>query len=86
MDYGFGAVFGCPAHDQRDFDFEKYKLSMVTVVKPEEEGDNFEVVNEAYSGPGIIINSKFLNGLKAPNDVVLKAINIIEEKNLGKTN
>ena len=57
---------------------------MVTVVKPEEEGDNFEVVNEAYSGPGIIINSKFLNGLKAPNDAVLKAINIIEEKNLGK--
>ena len=85
MDYGFGAVFGCPAHDQRDFDFaKKYKLSMVTVVKPEEEGDNFEVVNEAYSGPGIIINSKFLNGLKAPNDAVLKAINIIEEKNLGK--
>ena len=35
MDYGFGAVFGCPAHDQRDFDFaKKYNLEIKTVVKP----------------------------------------------------
>ena len=44
MDYGFGAVFGCPAHDQRDFEFaKKYKLPIKTVVKPKESGDNFEV-------------------------------------------
>ena len=44
MDYGFGAVFGCPAHDQRDFDFaKKYNLKIKTVVKPKNENDNFEV-------------------------------------------
>ena len=66
MDYGFGAVFGCPAHDQRDFDFaKKYNLKIKTVVRPLNENDNYEVINEAYSGPGIIINSDFLNGLEA---------------------
>ena len=50
MDYGFGAVFGCPAHDQRDFDFaKKYKLKIKTVVKPNNENDKFEVKDEAYS-------------------------------------
>ena len=40
MDYGFGAVFGCPAHDQRDFDFaKKYNLEIKTVVKPENEDE-----------------------------------------------
>ena len=44
MDYGFGAVFGCPAHDQRDFDFAiKYKLPVKAVVKPINEDDNFKV-------------------------------------------
>ena len=44
MDYGFGAVFGCPAHDQRDFDFaKKYNLEIKTVVKPKEEDDSFTV-------------------------------------------
>ena len=44
MDYGFGAVFGCPAHDQRDFDFAtKYHLDIKTVVKPVDEDDNFKV-------------------------------------------
>ena len=48
MDYGFGAVFGCPAHDQRDFDFaKKYKLKITTVVKPLNENDNFNV-SEPY--------------------------------------
>ena len=66
MDYGFGAVFGCPAHDQRDFDFaKKYNLEIKTVVKPLNEDDNFKVNNEAYSGSGTIINSKFLNNLKS---------------------
>ena len=85
MDYGFGAVFGCPAHDQRDFDFaKKYKLEINTVVKPYEENDNFKVSKEAYPGPGIIINSKFLNGLDAPKNSVIETIKILEEKKLGK--
>ncbi len=85
MDYGFGAVFGCPAHDQRDFDFaKKYNLEIKTVVKPNNENDNFEVSTEAYPGPGILINSEFLNGFKAPDESVIKTINIIEQKNLGK--
>ena len=85
MDYGFGAVFGCPGHDQRDFDFaKKYNLEIKTVVKPYEENDDFKVSKEAYSGPGIIINSEFLNGFKAPDDSIIKTINILEKKNLGK--
>jgi len=85
MDYGFGAVFGCPAHDQRDFDFaKKYKLDIKTVVKPADENDSFKVKNEAYSGPGIIINSDFLNGLQAPNNSIIETIKILEKKNIGK--
>ena len=85
MDYGFGAVFGCPAHDQRDFDFaKKYNLEIKTVVKPHNEEDNFTVKNEAYSGPGKIINSDFLNGLEAPNTSVIETIKILEEKKLGQ--
>ena len=85
MDYGFGAVFGCPAHDQRDFDFaKKYQLEINTVVKPYEEDDNFKVSEEAYPGPGKIINSSFLNGFDAPKNSVLETIKILEKKNLGK--
>ena len=85
MDYGFGAVFGCPAHDQRDFDFaKKYNLEIKTVVKPYDEKENFEVKDEAYPGPGTIINSDFLNGLEAPDNSVIKTINILEERKLGK--
>ena len=84
MDYGFGAVFGCPAHDQRDFDFaKKYNLKIKTVVKPKDEKDDFTVKNEAYSGDGIIINSENLNGLKVPVESVIKTIDILEEKKLG---
>ena len=61
MDYGFGAVFGCPAHDQRDFDFaKKYNLDIKTVIKPNGEKDNFQVINKAYPDPGIVINSDFI--------------------------
>ena len=85
MDYGFGAVFGCPAHDQRDFDFaKKYNLEIKTVVKPFNEKENFEVKDEAYPGPGILINSDFLNGLKAPDNSVIETIKILEDKKLGK--
>ena len=85
MDYGFGAVFGCPAHDQRDFDFaKKYGLKIKTVVKPKGEDDNFKVQNEAYPGPGIIINSDYLNGLDAPENSVLETIKILEKKKIGR--
>ena len=85
MDYGFGAVFGCPAHDQRDFDFaKKYNLEIKTVVKPQNENDNFTVQNEAYPGPGTLINSDFLNGLQAPDESVIETIKILEKKKLGK--
>ena len=85
MDYGFGAVFGCPAHDQRDFDFaKKYKLEIKTVVKPLDEKEDYQVENEAYTGPGVIVNSKFLNGLAVPNKSINETIKILEEKNLGK--
>jgi len=85
MDYGFGAVFGCPAHDQRDFDFaKKYNLEIKSVVKPIDQNDNFNVQNEAYSGPGILINSEFLNGLKVPNESINQTIKFLEEKKLGK--
>ncbi len=85
MDYGFGAVFGCPAHDQRDFDFaKKYNLDIKTVVKPNGEKDDFQVVDKAYPDPGIIINSNFLNGLIAPEDSVIETIKFLEKKKLGK--
>ena len=85
MDYGFGAVFGCPAHDQRDLDFAlKYNLSVKTVVKPKDGKDDFEVEKEAYTGPGLIINSEFLNGLKVPEDSISKTIEILENKKIGK--
>ena len=51
MDYGFGAVFGCPAHDQRDLDFAiKYKLEVKPVVCPPNKDKNFKITNEAYTG------------------------------------
>tara|TARA_A100001011_G_scaffold400065_1_gene512083 strand:- start:415 stop:2967 length:2553 start_codon:yes stop_codon:yes gene_type:complete len=83
MDYGFGAVFGCPAHDQRDFDFaKKYDLKIIPVVKPDN-SDKFSINEEAYSGPGVIFNSEMLNGLKAPEESINKAIEILEERKVG---
>ncbi len=85
MDYGFGAVFGCPAHDQRDFDFaKKYKLEIKTVVRPKDASNNFEVIDKAYTDDGIIINSEFLNGLKVPEASIIKTIDILEQKKIGK--
>ena len=60
MDYGTGAIFGCPAHDQRDFDFaRKYDLEIIKVVSDGSDND----LKEAYIGNGKIINSDFLNNL-----------------------
>src|SRR5262249_45143856 len=65
MEYGTGAIFGCPAHDQRDLDFaRKYGLRVQPVVIPE--GDDpaaFAVSDEAYTGPGKLAHSRFLDGL-----------------------
>ena len=84
MDYGFGAVFGCPAHDQRDLDFAlKYKLKVKAVVKPINENNDFEIKNEAYTGPGLIFNSKFLDNLKVPEESILETIKILEDKKIG---
>ena len=65
MDYGTGAVFGCPAHDQRDLDFaRRYGLTVTPVVlPPDAEAQTFAIGDEAYTGPGRIINSQFLDGL-----------------------
>ena len=57
MDYGTGAIFGCPAHDHRDYDFAlKYSLDIVPVIKTKKE-------NLPFLGDGIHVNSKFLDGL-----------------------
>ncbi len=85
MDYGFGAVFGCPAHDQRDFDFaKKYNLKINTVVRPYDQDDDFRVSSEAFPGSGILINSDFLNGLDAPEKSTIETIKYLEEKKIGK--
>ena len=85
MDYGFGAVFGCPAHDQRDFDFaKKYNLEIKTVVRPIDKDDTYKVEDEAYTGAGVIINSKFLNNLNVPDESINETIKILEDKKLGK--
>jgi len=84
MDYGLGAVFGCPAHDQRDLDFaKKYNLKITPVVKPEKD-KGFEISNEAYTGEGYLYNSKFLDGLKVPSESIIKTIEFLEKNNLGK--
>ena len=65
MEYGTGAIFGCPAHDQRDLDFaRKYGLGVMPVVLPPgADPATFTIGNEAYVGPGTIFNSGFLDGL-----------------------
>ena len=66
MDYGTGAIFGCPAHDQRDLDFaKKYSLEITEVVSENpSKPKNFNKLSEAFTGDGTIVNSDFLNGLK----------------------
>ena len=84
MDYGNGAVFGCPAHDQRDFDFAtKYKLPIIEVVSASNKINVNKKLVEAYTGPGKLINSDFLNGLTiedAKNEIIKR----IESQKIGK--
>ena len=64
MDYGTGAIFGCPAHDQRDLDFaRKYALPVPRVVAPDGEAE-MPIHGEAYAGPGKLVHSRFLDGLE----------------------
>ena len=81
MDYGTGAIFGCPGHDQRDFEFaKKYNLEIIKVV---DDGNLKKDLKEAYTGKGKLINSDFLNDLQI-EDAKNKVIKIFEEKNIGK--
>ncbi len=86
MDYGTGAIFGCPAHDQRDYDFaRKYKLEIIQVIKPKVDTDNFKNQNikGAYDGEGNLINSEFLNDLNIL-EAKERIIKEIERKKIGK--
>ena len=83
MDYGTGAIFGCPAHDQRDFDFaKKYSLEIKQVVSKRIEGP-IEELDEAFVDDGYLINSDFLNGLRV-KDAKNKIINKLMDLNIGK--
>ena len=84
MDYGNGAIFGCPAHDQRDFDFaRKYNLQIVRVVSDSQNTKTDDQMKEAFTGDGKMINSEFLNGLdvKEAKKVIIEKI---EEKKIGE--
>jgi leucyl-tRNA synthetase len=84
MDYGTGAIFGCPAHDQRDLDFvNKYGLGNVPVVCPPGQDPNtFVITDTAYDGDGRMINSRFLDGMsiaEAKEEVARR----LEKENMG---
>ncbi len=84
MGYGTGAIFACPAHDQRDLDFaRKYSLPVIPVVLPQgEDKANYNIDMDAFTGEGKLFNSDFLNGLeKVPG--IAAAIARIEELGLG---
>ena len=75
--YGEGAIFGCPAHDERDFEFaKKYSLPIIKVIECE---DN----QLPYTGDGVVINSPLLNGL-SKTKAIEEIINYFEEKQIGR--
>jgi leucyl-tRNA synthetase len=80
MGYGTGAVFGCPAHDQRDLDFaRKYDLPVTTVVLPEgEDVATYAVGDEAYTGEGKLFNSGFLDELSKGKGIKVATAKIVE--------
>jgi leucyl-tRNA synthetase len=84
MDYGNGAIFGCPAHDQRDFDFaKKYRLNIIKVVAEKDISSNDKDMEEAFIGNGLMINSDFLNGLNI-EQAKKQIIDEIERQKIGK--
>ncbi|MDE2227610.1 MAG: leucine--tRNA ligase [Alphaproteobacteria bacterium] len=84
MEYGTGAIFGCPAHDQRDLEFaRKYRLTVTPVVlPPEADAATFAIGDEAYTGDGAHINSDFLDGLSV-GDAKRAAIAKLESLRAG---
>ena len=81
MDYGSGAIFGCPAHDQRDFDFaNKYNINIIPVVHDETSINNDKL---PYTGDGVHINSDFLNGLNI-SDAIKECTDKLQELKLGE--
>ena len=84
-EYGLGAIFGCPAHDQRDLDFaNEYNIEIIPVVKPQNiEEKNLKINKTAFTENGIIINSDFLNGLGI-EEAKQRIIKEIELKNIGR--
>ncbi len=85
MEYGTGAIFGCPAHDQRDLEFaRKYDLPVPPVViPPGEDAADFKIGDEAYTEEGLLANSDFLDGLSSA-EAIARVIGHLEENNLGK--
>ena len=85
MDYGTGAIFGCPAHDQRDLDFaNKYKLKVLPVVKPKNiDTGKFIIKDKAFVEDGILFNSDFLNDFTV-NEAIEKITKIIAKKKIGE--
>jgi leucyl-tRNA synthetase len=84
MEYGTGAVFGVPAHDQRDFDFAtKYALPIRRVVSEGDKTDAAFVEKEAYTGPGTLVNSHFLDGMDV-EDAKRAVIRRAEDEGWGK--
>ena len=84
MDYGTGAIFGCPAHDQRDLEFAiKYDLEILPVVTPEK-SKTINIKDQAYTENGYIVNSEFINDLTV-EEAKKKVIQKLEEKKLGKS-
>ena len=70
MDYGFGAVFGCPAHDQRDFDFaKKYNLEIIPVIRKYIEKNDFDLDNKEISGSGKNNKFKILKRFKSSRSI-----------------
>ncbi|MFP6758559.1 MAG: leucine--tRNA ligase [Alphaproteobacteria bacterium] len=64
MEYGTGAIFGVPAHDQRDLEFaRKYDLPVRVVVRPRDAGDDFAIADKPFTDDGVLINSDFLDGM-----------------------
>ncbi len=85
MGYGTGAIFACPAHDQRDLDFaRKYELPVIPVVlPPDADAETFQVGAQAYTGPGTIIRSGFLSG-KTIDEAKAAAIAEVESRGAGQ--
>ncbi len=83
MDYGTGAIFGCPAHDQRDLDFvNTYGLGNTPVVCPEgQDPASFTITDVAYADDGRMINSRFLDGMK-PDDAFEEVVKRLESTQL----